>query len=364
MCGLRRSYADAVVGGGSSPPATADASGVKPPTQVLKQSTRSQLDQITLSLQSSLEEMKARTTAPRTATPAPATDAVTEAPAVSLSRADLVKKLKRYEAMLELCKDDETDPVRLDLVQKVAATKAELSAKKPLGAQLDSARQALQRATSRREEADKALAAAQLLRDTAVSEETSAKAEVANLESMVVPPDAQTDLMASIQTQLAQLLSSMKDDGNIPAEHIANAEKHVSELVLGFTEVYKQATALKDHAAKSDALAKGIPTNRLRGKKALPASIPLPEIPTHPVRNLRKQPGKIALDNVFQSIHRGRGAVRSRSRGRCLSLRGAARATTATPSSSARLMYVPSTLGMRTLQMPRSPATYSWARCR
>jgi len=232
----------------------------------------------------------------------------------------LVKKLKRYEAMIELCKDDEADPVRHDLVQKIAATKAELSSKKPLGAQLDSARQALSRATARREEADKALAAAQLLLDTAVSEEVAAKAEVTNLESMVVPSDGHTDLMASIQTQLAQLLSSMREDGNIPAEHIANAEKHVSELVLGFTEVHKQAEARKNHAAKTEALALGTPPHRLRGKKPLPAMPPLAEIPSHRVRNLKKQPGKMVPDNVFETPYRGRGAVRSRSRGRCLSL--------------------------------------------
>ena len=255
------------------------------------------------SLQSSLAELQGRvasTEPPAPAAPPPRGNATSSPP----SRADLVQKLKRYEAMLEIYKEDETDPERLAIVQKVTAVKAELAALKPLGAQLDGARQALQRAAARREEAEKALAAAQLLRDTAVAEEETAKAEVAALETMVVPPEAQTDIMDSIQVQLDQLVKAVRDDPHVPREHVSNAEKHVRDLIVGFTTVLRQAKDAKAWAART-------PPTRLHGKT------PLPEIPVHRVRNVRKQPQKFVPDNVF--IPTRRNPVRSRSRARCAS---------------------------------------------
>ena len=133
-----------------------------------------------------------------------------------------MKKLKRYEASLELYKDDEHDPDRVELVQKITAIKAQLSAQRSPGAQLDAARSALQRATNRREEADKAVAAAELLRDKATTEEDAARAEVANLEAMVVAPEAETDALKSVQHQLGRLLQTLKSDQHVARDH-ANA---------------------------------------------------------------------------------------------------------------------------------------------
>ena len=309
--------------GGPSAPDSCGTSGSKPlaapPGVPPTPSTRSQLDQIAQSLQSSLVELQQRTATPKPATAAlPADGAVAPPPP---SRAGLVKKVKRYEAMLELYKDDEADPDRLALLQKVEASKAELAAWRPplqVGAQFDNARSALRRAIARREEADKAFAAAKLLRGTAVAEGATVKAEVIKLEAMVVPPEAQSDLMASIQAQLGQLVNSIKADAHVLPEHVSNAEKHVRELVLGFTAVLQQANDAKDHAAKTQA-ADGIPRHRLNAKRTIHATTPLPEIPSHLVRHSKKQPEKTVPDNVFTTARRGRTGMRSRSRGRCLS---------------------------------------------
>ncbi|CAK0894210.1 unnamed protein product [Prorocentrum cordatum] len=286
VCGLRRSYAAVA--------ASADPAASAPPP---KPSTRAQLDQIAQSLQSTLADVQARVAAPRAGAPAAPPDAA--APASAPTRPELVKRLKRYEAALEIYKDDTADPEHARLTQQISDVKAEISALKPLGAKLDGARQALQRASARREEADKALAAAALLRDTAEAEEASAKEAVAALESQVSPLD-NTDLMTSIQAQLHQLIGTLKSDPGVHATHIANAEKHVHDLFAGFQSVFPHAKDYHAHQEKVAGLAEGRPPYRHVGKHPLPTSLPEPSVPSHRVRQNGKQPPKEVPDDVFR----------------------------------------------------------------
>ncbi|CAK0815072.1 unnamed protein product, partial [Prorocentrum cordatum] len=301
VCGLRRSYAAVA--------ASADPAASAPPP---KPSTRAQLDQITQSLQSTLADVQARVAAPRAGAPAAPPDAA--APASAPTRPELVKRLKRYEAALEIYKDDTADPEHARLTQQISDVKAEISALKPLGAKLDGARQALQRASARREEADKALAAATLLRDTAEAEEASAKEAVAALESQVSPLD-NTDLMTSIQAQLHQLIGALKSDPGVHATHIANAEKHVHDLFAGFQSVFQHAKDCHAHQEKVAGLAEGRPPYRHVGKHPLPTSLPEPSVPSHRVRQNGKQPPKEVPDDVFRRPRTRQAPRRSRSRG-------------------------------------------------
>ncbi|CAK0877917.1 unnamed protein product, partial [Prorocentrum cordatum] len=301
VCGLRRSYAAVA--------ASADPAASAPPP---KPSTRAQLDQITQSLQSTLADVQARVAAPQAGAPAAPPDAA--APASAPTRPELVKRLKRYEAALEIYKDDTADPEHARLTQQISDVKAEISALKPLGAKLDGARQALQRASARREEADKALAAATLLRDTAEAEEASAKEAVAALESQVSPLD-NTDLMTSIQAQLHQLIGTLKSDPGVHATHIANAEKHVHDLFAGFQSVFQHAKDYHAHQEKVAGLAEGRPPYRHVGKHPLPTSLPEPSVPSHRVRQNGKQPPKEVPDDVFRRPRTRQAPRRSRSRG-------------------------------------------------
>ena len=153
-----------------------------------------------------------------------------------------------------------------------------------------------------------------MLQDKAIAEENAAKAEVASIETMVVPPEAETDILKSIQAQLARMVQTLKSDEHVHPAHVSNAEKHVSELVLGFTQVLQQAGEAKERAAK---IKEGIPPCRMHGKQTLFATSPLPKIPVHRVRHLTKRPLKTVPADVFAAASRRRLHGRSRSRGRC-----------------------------------------------
>ena len=140
------------------------------------------------------------------------------------------------------------------------------------------------------------------------------------MEAMVFAPEADTDLLKTIEAQLARLVQTIRLDEDVHPEHVSNAEKHASELVLGFTKVLQQARQAKTAKQHTEKLQDGIPPCRLRSKQPLPATAPLPEIPTRSVRHSHKQPQKIVPDDVFLRASRPRmhvRSVRSRSRGRC-----------------------------------------------
>ena len=314
VCGLRRSYAEAAKGS-LAPGSVANPQPTTPLTAQPKSTTRTQLDQIASELASNLKDLQARAAAssvPATTLPAAGGDAgkASSTP----SRAELVKKLKRYEASVELYKDAPDEAELAELHRKIVATKADLSQRKPkpVGAQLDNAREALQRATARREEATKSLHAAQLILDTAALEEQQVKKDVAQLEAQVVATPEQST-MDSLLVQLGLMMDLIKTDTDVSADQVAHAEKHVAELVAGFTSVLARSTATKDHARKVQAAAEGKPLHRLPTKGPLPTIPPLSPMPTHHVRETKKQPRSNVEDSVFKVVRRRLTKPRSKS---------------------------------------------------
>ena len=124
------------------------------------------------------------------------------------SKAELQRRLKRLEANLAQWPEQDADPERAELLHKIAEVKRHMSGAKPVGATLDAARAAAQRAASRLDEVEKAVKAAQLIREAATRELATLTQEVAELESQVT---SQQDTFSG-QLQMAAMVCELKAD--------------------------------------------------------------------------------------------------------------------------------------------------------
>ena len=138
------------------------------------------------------------------------------------------------------------------------------------------------------------------------------KKDVAQLEAQVVATPEQST-MDSLLVQLGLMMDLIKTDTDVSADQVAHAEKHVAELVAGFTAVLARSSATKDHARKVQAAAEGKPLHRLPTKGPLPTIPPLSPMPTHHVRATKKQPRSNVEDSVFSVVRRRLTSPRSKS---------------------------------------------------
>ena len=154
--------------------------------------------------------------------------------------------MKRLEACLALWPEEDADPERLELVCKIAEVKKQMSGTKPIGAQLDAARAAAQRATNRLDEAEKVLQAAQMFRDAAASELTSYMQDVAALEAELT---SHQDSFGGLQNQVAAVIAELKADAFTCPEHVKQAEAHVERLFTGLQHVMEHSIQARQSAA-------------------------------------------------------------------------------------------------------------------
>ena len=298
QCGLRRTYAQAAraaAPGPPSPPPAAGPAGSTPPTPPSSTSptttspaalsagaaTRQKLQELTHKLVQHGQELTAPAPEPAPAPP-PAQDRKTTADAIN-----------GLEASLAAVPESEAE-TRAMIEGRLSSLRAQLTnAKpKPVGARMDAARDALQRAASRRDDAREAVAAAQALLATCEAEVAKYEDDVKQLEAELAQPvDTDTgeitDPWLNAQTYLTGLVDKLKSDPYVPAEHASSAADHVSRLFTGFAETIKQAQASRRAAAAAARPA------RMKGKQSSP------EQPGRLVRHVGKQSPKRLMTDYF-----------------------------------------------------------------
>ena len=180
-------------------------------------------------------------------------------PAEQPTKAQMNANIKALEAALhQLPADAGNQQTRDHLIERINAEKRAIMKAKPLGAQLDGCRSALDRAEKRREQAREALRLATDTLEAADAEVNRLHDEKIELEKMVAmqapsaredgrhagasPSDSIENMIASLQN----VLKEMKDARTVPDEYINETEQQMSLLLTG---VQKIALHAKQNAA-------------------------------------------------------------------------------------------------------------------
>ena len=245
------------------------------------QSTRDQLTAITNRL---AEAQKEVTKPPSPAPTAPAPSDVKETQGV----------IKQLEATLATIPESEGE-LRATIEARIKAKKDELTAGKPVGARLDQARAALQRAQGRQQDAQAAIEAAMALKAVADAEVAQHAAEVHELEaSFATAPCVEADApLQHMQKLMCGMIEGLKQDPFVDPSHVESATQHCKQLIDGFTTTLAEAAKHKQRTADAEM---GAPSTRRAGKQPLG-----PDVTTVLLRANGKQPPRTKpLTDHFQ----------------------------------------------------------------
>ena len=218
------------------------------------------------------------------------------------TKAQLQTRIKQLETALSALPEDVEDIAeeRESIAARIASAKRELHGSRPIGARIDGARAALQRARQRQDDAAQALAAAQLLNGDAATEVADLEEQLHDLEMSLADG---SDMMDEEQVPpaskayeiLQQMIGHLKADACVLPGHVQAATDHVQKLFDGFRLTLAHADAARATAAGTAPVA----AERRHSVKGPPlaATAPRPSGPL--VRHCGKQPRKELITDFF-----------------------------------------------------------------
>ena len=291
-CGMRRSFAEVVVGQRVVSPSSSDARSppASPPTS--GNAVRDRLNEVNKALG-----------AAGTATP-PAPPKAASVGKGELKELHASKKAME-EALAALPNNPRLESTRKGMQAEIAEIDMAIQAISPVGARLDGAKAALQRAKDRMVEAENALVLAQQTVSAASLEVAEMEKQVEELQAQVVSA-AQNDPVAEVKRALDMGMDALRKAASVDPNIVAQAQASSDQLLKGFRDVF-------DFAAKAEAAANpgGQAVTRLSGKQppkpAVPAVVPPdPTVPAH-VRLNGKQPAKRTIKDYFPTAEKRKG---------------------------------------------------------
>ena len=146
-------------------------------------------------------------------------------------------------SLASLPEGDAYTDVRASITQRIDTLRKQASKAKPVGAQLDACKAAINRARKRTEEAEELIALMQAVRDEAAEETSRLCKELVEIQSRV-PQEADVDKSDSsidaMNKALATVLGEMKTGGVAPAV-VGEAEALMAKLSAGIERVAELA---------------------------------------------------------------------------------------------------------------------------
>ena len=293
-CGLKRTYADVAAGGGSWWQQPSSQQTRDPPAVQAQQSVnpvRQELAKVAAAIAA---------VAPFPAAPCPSPVAM-DVDSSAASRASTDARIKALKAARDaIPADDEyLTAHRASLDAKITELIAQKTEARPIGARIDSARGALQRAQKRYAEASTAVSLAQEVLRHSSEEVDSLSAQLAELESALAAPHVTPppqDVMGDVTSKLTEMVSFLRTHAGVPSEHVDDAENAAQALLHGLSQTLERA----DIAAAAK--------RRIVGKQQPPTVLEPIEKFVH-VRHRGKQPMKPAkrvITDYFTKSSRAR----------------------------------------------------------
>ena len=285
-CGMKRSYADA-----------ATAAQAPMPTPASTNKVRYQLNLVDtlLSQDAGLPAVATKTPPPTSAGGAP--PAVAPAPSGAPARAPKEVKKQLEDALAALPDLPEMEAARKSLQEQLNQQVQLIRSSAPLGARLDGAMAALERAKKRRTAAEQAQ---QLAAQAVVDAQKECEALAADVEAlqqaMASAPPAEeappaTDLMSQLSSAVASALASLEGNSCVDPAHLQQAKEHSAKLVEGFNVTLRHAVNVQ--------AAREAPSQRLTGKQSVGA--PMPDVSDAKLRLVGKQPPKKVITDYFKA---------------------------------------------------------------
>ena len=255
QCGMRKSWAQAV-----APTATAAASPASTPVQPAAKTINANIEQVFAKI---------------TQMPKPMDLTEARAPlALPMDKASLNASIKALEAALHHLPPESThDATRAHLIERISAEKRLIMKAKPLGAQLDSCKAALERAQRRREQAQEAMDLAKATLESAGVEVQRLQSELNELESTVaMQPQGgnhgatYANSIEGMVASLQKVLEEMKTSRTVPVEYILETETKMTALLTGVQRIAdyakQQAAAAAATTIKAEPQARPTPNAR------------------------------------------------------------------------------------------------------
>ena len=170
-------------------------------------------------------------------------------------RTQLQEEIKALQSALDLVPDvEENDVVRSTILAKIESKKAAIIASKPLGARIDGCRAALERAQSRKSQAEKSLTLAQAAVQQADAEVANLAQQLQHLEQEVAPqsePAEQANSIESMAAAMSKIMADMKASPLVAPEVMLETETHMTNLLKGVRSIV--AATVEAAAAVSQA---------------------------------------------------------------------------------------------------------------
>ncbi|CAK0793594.1 unnamed protein product [Prorocentrum cordatum] len=158
-------------------------------------------------------------------------------------------EVKQVDAALaNLPPGPEYASARAELTKAAQAARMKIVKSKPLGAQLDSCKGALDRRTKRISEIDAMADKLQLARATATQEQERLQAELAELQKNAAQQPSQPNSIEAMTSVLDDVLKEMSV-GFVDPQHVAQAKGLMQQLVTGIQSIAAQAQQTASVAA-------------------------------------------------------------------------------------------------------------------
>ena len=265
VCGVKKSYSSAVACGGAYAGATFGSAVAAP---------RGSADYVQRTKPPMARAAVAQAAPAAEWAPAPrghaaaeqTTTVVVDGATVSADRAQLHQSIRSLNAALAQLPDSpEHQVTRNFLHTAIAEHKRSITAMRPLGAQLDGCRAALQRAEARKEKAQQARDDAELAIATAASEIDQLTSELAALEMQVSQPDpapSSPDCVDKLTGSLSAVIDEMAASQHVPADLVEQTRLQMSALLGGIKAIAAAARSAAGAPAAGAAAPPAVPADR------------------------------------------------------------------------------------------------------
>lgn len=223
-CGIKKSYRDAALGG--------HAHG---PPQSQQNAVRSQIQSVQAQLANPVLRIPAVACAP------PPLDAALRAasdasPAGPVDRKAILADIKELEGLAAGIQNPALMHIKDELNERISQKKNLLHKTRPVGVQLDGARDLVSRSQARHKDAHDILAQAQKAAEAADVELANATAALAAVEadlSQADPGSAQPNCIEDMASSLTRVITEMRGGTSVPQHLLSETEQHMHNLMRG-----------------------------------------------------------------------------------------------------------------------------------
>ena len=277
MCGMRKSYAQALMKhapAGSAPADTerqhAPMTTPSPAAKVSEQIAAVARMLMSTSAARNQQPSAAPLQAPPQADPVPSAGLNT-----SQTKAQIQTSIKQLEAAAAQLHGDEFADARSQMMQQIENKRKLIIDSKPIGQRIDNSREALSRARKRFSQAQEAAALARAAVSSAAEEEAKLQQELIDLEASVATGTPPPPLLEALEQQLLAAVEALGQLGSIHPCAVAEAREQ-AQILLSKFKCTMSAAANVDTDTPSKRLEGKQPptptstaaTRRLNGKQA------------------------------------------------------------------------------------------------